>query len=82
MINGTIEHLLLGFVATLISLWWHRSHWPGVYVMLTVELVQADIYGWATLLSVDTLHDLGMDLIGLGIAFGLYSWFKIHEVKI
>lgn len=76
MINGTIEHLALGIVATLISFWLHRKPWPGIYVMLTVELVQADIYGWHILLSIDTMHDLTMDAIGLAIAFALLHWFK------
>ncbi|MFQ5638666.1 MAG: hypothetical protein ACE5IR_11805 [bacterium] len=64
MINGSLEHIFLGFLATFISLQLWKTPMPAVAVMLTVEAVQIDVFGIDGRV-VDTFHDLAMDGVGL-----------------
>ncbi len=68
-VDGTVEHFAMGFIFGLMSLGLHSMVWPALYVCLTVELVQAEIFGWSWLGRLDTWHDVGMDLLGLGLAW-------------
>lgn len=66
MINGTIEHLVLGYIVTLLSIWIFKSPFPALPVFLAIELTQYDIF--RTLRFTDTIHDLTLDVAGSGVA--------------
>ncbi len=68
-INGTWQHFVLGVGLVFLSLALHKMIWPAIYVLLTVELVQADVFGWRNLLKLDTWHDLLIDALG-----GIIGW--------
>ncbi len=74
-INGTLRHFALGIFAVFLSMFFHREVWPAIYVMATVEFVQADVFGWRTLFSLDTGHDVVMDAFGGLVGFGFYWMF-------
>jgi hypothetical protein len=76
-INGTVRHIILGFVCILGSWWRWDLIEPGVWACIVVELVQADVFGWKHLLQWDTWHDIAMDAIGGALAY-LVIWLWIN----
>jgi len=74
MINGTFEHIGLGFLTVIFDLLLFGQVQTAIAVMITVELTQAEILGWRWK---DTIHDLMMDAIGGVMAGIFFKWLGI-----
>ena len=83
MIDGVLAHFLLGIavfaVAILIKMI-DDVDWERVVIafmgLVAVELVQAEAYGIAHLIKLDTLVDLVVGACGTSLAMALYYRFR------
>jgi len=78
MINGTLEHLLLGLVCLPLSKALFKHYWEAIIVFLTIEAVQFDILGFEGRL-LDTIHDLSVDVIGGLVGLSIVYLFDLKR---
>jgi len=73
MVNGTLDHFVLGLVSLAVSALIYkrpigslRKVIPAVAVWILVEAVQADCFrmGLSWFTRLDTIHDIAMDTFG------------------